>query len=121
MSDFKIKGVIKEIFEKEQGVSKKGKEWTKVSFLVSNNEGYEGKEQLFIFSCFGEEKVDNFLKYNSTGTEVEVSFDIRTNEYNGRYFTNLEAWNVYSNKKEEPKEEPKEKVSEPKEEDDLPF
>ena len=28
------------------------------------------------------------------GDEVKVSFDIRGNEYNGRYFVNLNAWRV---------------------------
>ncbi len=30
----------------------------------------------------------------NTGDEVQVTFNIRGNEYNGRYFNNLQAWKL---------------------------
>jgi len=94
MSEFTVTGTIKTILPVESGTSKAGKEWSKINFIVSNNEGYENREQEYCFQIFGEEKVDNFLKYNSEGDGVEVKFDIQTNEYNGKYFTNLSAFRV---------------------------
>lgn len=34
--------------------------------------------------------LDNF----SAGQDVTVNFDIRGNEYNGRYYVNLNAWKI---------------------------
>jgi hypothetical protein len=71
----------------------------KVQFVIKNNEGHEGQEQVFAFDLFAgvskPEKLDNFLKYNKVGSEVEVSFNIKCNEYKGRYYTNLDAWKVF--------------------------
>jgi len=94
MSEFKVKGQIKTILPTETGTSKAGKEWSKLNFIVSNNDGYEGREKIYCFQIFGQEKVDKFLQYNKEGAEVEVKFDIQSNEYNGKYFTNLSAFHV---------------------------
>ena len=70
----------------------------KVQFVIKNNEGYQGQEQVFAFDLFAgaskPEKLDNFLKYNKVGSEVDVSFNIKCNEYKGKYYTNLDAWRV---------------------------
>ena len=92
--EYEVKGTLKTILPIESGTSQAGKDWKKVNFIVSNNEGYEGKEQIFAFQIFGEEKVDTFIKFNKEGSTVNVKFNFRTNEYNGKYFTNLEAWRV---------------------------
>ena len=107
-----IKGTIKQLLEVQSGTSKAGKDWKKQTFIVSNNEGYEGKEQIFAFEMFGAEKVDNLSKYNKVGDKVEVSFNIQTDEYNGKYYTSLQAWKVMSST-------PQEIVAEVN--DDLPF
>jgi len=39
------------------------------------------------------EKID-LLNSLSVGDEVKVTFDIRGNEYNGRYYVNLNAWKI---------------------------
>jgi hypothetical protein len=92
-----LKGVIKTVLPVQSGESKAtGKEWKKLTFILANNEGYEGAEQIFAFEIFGEEKVENFQKYNKVGQNVEVSFNIGTNEWKGKYFTSLSAWKVMS-------------------------
>jgi len=92
-----LKGVIKTVLPVQSGESKAtGKEWKKLTFVLANNEGYEGAEQIFAFEIFGEEKVENFQKYNKVGQNVEVSFNIGTNEWKGKYFTSLSAWKVMS-------------------------
>jgi hypothetical protein len=44
---------------------------------------------------FGDEKVENFNKYNKVGDSVKVDFNVSTNEWQGKYFTSLQAWKVY--------------------------
>ncbi|MEJ6581713.1 MAG: DUF3127 domain-containing protein [Akkermansiaceae bacterium] len=39
------------------------------------------------------DKID-LLNSLSIGDEVKVTFDVRGNEYNGRYYVNLNAWKV---------------------------
>jgi hypothetical protein len=93
--DFTITGTIKKILEVEKGTSKAtGKEWQKQLFVVSNNEGYENREQIFCFEVFGEDKVSKLTQYNKEGDNVTVHFNISTNEWNGKYFTSLGAWKV---------------------------
>jgi len=102
MSDYTAKGTLKTILPIETGTAKTtGKEWKKISFIVTNNEGYEGREMLYAFEIFGEEKVDNFIKYNQEGSEVEVKFNIQTNEWKGKYYTSLSAYRVDSGEKVE--------------------
>jgi hypothetical protein len=102
MSEFNVKGTIKTILPTETGVAKSsGKEWSKLNFIVTNNDGYEGREQIYCFQIFGAERVEKFLKFNSEGAEVDVKFDIQVNEYSGRYFTNLSAFHVASGERVE--------------------
>ena len=72
-----ITGSIKKFLAVESGTAKaSGKEWQKQSFIVANNDGYEGKEQIFCFEVFGEEKVTNLTKFQKEGDAVKVSFNI---------------------------------------------
>lgn len=130
MSEFNVKGTIKTILPTETGVAKSsGKEWSKLNFIVVNNDGYEGKEKIYCFQIFGQERVDNFLKFNSEGAEVDVKFDIQVNEYNGKYFTNLSAFHVASGERvEQATYTPPQPIEQPKHVnvddvglDDLPF
>ena len=90
-----LTGTIKTILDAQEGTSKAGKSWKKIEFVIENNEGYEGKAQIFAFEIFGEEKVDKFLQFNSVGKLVDVSYNIGCNEWNGKYFTSLSAWKVF--------------------------
>jgi len=89
-----VSGLLKKVLPLEQGLTKAGAEWQKQSFIVANNDGYEGKEQIFCFEVFGEEKVQNFNKFNKEGDAVTVDFNISTNEWQGKYFTSLQSWKV---------------------------
>ena len=121
MSDYTVKGILKTILPIETGTAKStGKEWKKVSFVVTNNEGYEGREQMYAFEVFGEERVDNFIKYNQEGSEVVVKFNIQTNEWKDKYFTSLSAYRVESGERvEQATETVQDNVQEGS--DSLPF
>ena len=107
----KVRGTIKKINDVQTGKSQKG-EWKKLSFLLDNGAKYNN---LFCFDLFGEEKVDTFLKYTKEGKEVDVSFNVNCREYEGRYYTSLDAWKVFTAKEMTNAEQ------QPDREDDLPF
>ena len=44
---------------------------------------------------FSQEKVQQFKKYNTVGNKVSVKFNVSTNEWQGKYFTSLQAWKVF--------------------------
>ena len=46
---------------------------------------------------------ESFLKFHKVGDRIEVKFNIRGNEYNGKYYVNLQSWyvqNIESNEAE---------------------
>lgn len=66
----------------------------------------------------------------AVGQEVEVFFNIRCNEHNGRYFTNLQAWKIEAVTSQQPVQQPAPvqmpvasapPMLEEADEDDLPF
>ena len=119
MSNLQITGTITKITDVQEGTAKSsGKTWKKLGFVVHTTSEYP--KDVF-FSVFGEEKVENFLKFNKVGQTVDVSFNVESREYNDRFYTDLQAWKVFTNasgseaaKTEAPKEEFHKA-------DDLPF
>ena len=130
MSELKVSGTLSKILPIVTGMKKDGSgQWKKIDFLVTNNDGYEGREMLYCFQIFGEKKVDDFIKYNQEGATVDVKFNIQVNEYGGKYHTNLSAYRVESGEKVEqatytpPQPAAQQKPSNVDDigEDDLPF
>lgn len=109
----KVTAKITKVMEATSGTSATGKEWKKLSFLAETTEEYNN---LYCFEVFGEEKVDNFLKFNKVGQLVDIDFNVKTNEWKDRYFTSLQAWKIF-------KAEDNMSVPAPMEEQtgDLPF
>jgi len=89
--DLKVVGKITKVLPPQSGTSKSGNAWTKQLFLVDNGETYNN---LFCFELFKTEKVQSFNQYNKVGDNVEVDFNVNCNEYNGKYYTSLQAWKV---------------------------
>jgi len=112
----KVTGKITKVLETKEGVSKAGTEWKKTEFLLTTNEEYNN---LYCFEIFGLDKVDAFLKFQKVNDIVEVDFNVKCREWQGKYFTSLEAWKVFS-QKEETKQDP-EPVKQEEPESDLPF
>lgn len=117
----KVIGKISKILEVQRGTSKDGKEWQKQLFILDNNEKYNN---IFCFEIFGDEKVENFYKYNKLGDMVEVEFNVSTNEWQGKYFTSLQVWKIMKSKDAKNIDTPFEMIPEGltnQESDDLPF
>lgn len=119
-----IKGKITKILEPVTGEKKDGSgSWTKQNFLVETEEKYNN---LFCFEVFGDEKVQNFQKYNKVGQEVNVEFNVSTNEFKGNYYTSLSSWKITSaeaskDEKYKGKKELIEPLGKENEPFDLPF
>lgn len=121
MSELMIKGTIKSIGD-VQVVSEK---FQKVEFVVLTDDKYPKNVAFQVTN----DKIDNFIKYNSEGQEVEVKFNAESKEFNGRWFTNLTAWRVQSvgeNSHQQPKQQaqsfaPVQSVPQEKDGDKLPF
>ena len=91
--DFKVTGAISHISEVVKGKKKDGSgEWQKLTFTIKTPDQYNN---LYAFDVFGDEKVENFLKYNKKDQNVDVSFNIRTNEWEGKYYVSLQAWKIF--------------------------
>ena len=88
----KVTGTIIKITDVQEGTSGQGKEWKKVNFLLETTEEYNN---LYFFEVFGAEKVDKFIQYNKIGALVDVDFNVKTNEYQGKYYTSLTAWKTF--------------------------
>lgn len=107
---------ISSVSEVQTGTTKAGKDWKKITFVGNTNEEYNN---LYAFELFGKEKVENFTKFNKVGDLVDVDFNVSTREWEGRYFTTLSAWKVFTSKDNEA---PQTSAPAPKDEsDELPF
>ena len=108
--ELKLEGKIQKIGQEEQI-----KNLTKRSMLLTTNDKYPQTVQL----DFINEKQKELLKFN-VGDEVSVDFNIRSNEYKGKYYTNLQGWRIaqllgeVSNLQQNPSRQPVETG-------DLPF
>ncbi len=114
-----IKGKLSRKLNVESGVSKAGKEWKKQSFLVDTGAQYNPE---ICFQLFGEEKIE-ILNHHNEGDEIEVSFNLYSREFNGKYFHNIDAWRIESiaNNEADQMQETPEFNTPANEEDDLPF
>jgi hypothetical protein len=86
-------GEIVDILPTESGTSKSGKDWKKLNFAIDTKEQYNS---IVAFEVFGEEKCDNFLKYNKIGKMVSVEFNLSSNKWKDKYFTSASAWKISS-------------------------
>ena len=84
-----ITGKLVKKLPAESGISKSGKEWKKQSILVEQNTDYN-KE--VVISFFGD-KVKN-LRDIQEGSEINVSINLSSREYNGKYYHNIDGWFV---------------------------
>lgn len=86
-----IVGTINQLLEIQSGTSKAGNEWKKQEFVI-DVVGTQYPRQV-CFTMFGEDKI-NILQGLTTGDEIKVSFDLDSREFNGRWYTNVNAWKV---------------------------
>jgi hypothetical protein len=117
-----IKGKLTKVLEAETGTSKAGKEWKKQGFVIDSGDQFNPE---ICFSLFGDDKIA-MLRNFGPGQEIEVSFNISSREFNGKYYHNLDAWKITgasaaTNNAGQPVSQPAIENAPSDEEDDLPF
>jgi hypothetical protein len=84
-----IKGSLVQILPLQKGTSKTGNEWSKQEFVIETEEQFPKK---VCFTLFGD-KV-SLLNGLNTGDKVEVSFNLESREFNGKWYSNINAWKL---------------------------
>ena len=82
-----IRGKIIEILPEKSGQSANG-EWRKQEYVLETESNYPKK---ICFMAWGDKIGEFNLKQ---GDSVEVSVDLESREYNGRWYTDVKAWKV---------------------------
>jgi hypothetical protein len=83
-----IIGKLVKKLDKETGVSKSGKAWEKQDILVEQAGTEYNKEVAITF--FGD-KIKS-IRDIEIGSDVNVSINLSSREYNGKYFHNINGW-----------------------------
>ncbi|MGM9851940.1 MAG: DUF3127 domain-containing protein [Muribaculaceae bacterium] len=82
-----IKGKIIVALPEMSGTSKAGNPWKKREYVLENTDGQYPRQIHFDF--FGD-KADQYPL--QVGDTIDLSFDIESREYNGRWFTSIRGW-----------------------------
>ena len=83
-------GKLVKKLEKETGVSKAGKSFEKQSILVEQA-GTEYNKEVVV--CFFGDKIKS-LRDIEEGSDVNVSVNLSSREFNGKYYHNIDGWSI---------------------------
>lgn len=82
-----ITGKIIEVLEEQSGQSAKGG-WRKQQYILETEGQYPKKVCFMIWG----DKIDDYKLQNND--QVEVSIDLESREFNGRWYTDVRAWKL---------------------------
>lgn len=86
--NLELTGTIVQVLPYDGGTSKAGKEWRKGGFILETQEQYPRKVAISIFN-------DNIDKYKTpVGIVVTAHLDIESREWNGKWYTEVRAWQI---------------------------
>ena len=110
-----IKGKVVKVLQKQTGEGKNGT-WVKRSFIIETEGQYPKKVQI---SSFGDKLNVELIK---EGNYLNVSIELESREYNGRWYTDVRAWKIelLEQSKIEDKKEPQLNTQN-NDDSDLPF
>ena len=83
---FQITGILREITQVQNGVSAQGNQWQKCEAIVEVQEGQYNTT--YVFTVFNKEISI------PVGSTVVVDFYVKCNQYNGKWFTNLQLYKM---------------------------
>ena len=86
-----ISGRLVQVLPEQSGDGKNGR-WVKCDFVIETQEKYPKKVCITAWSDMVET-----VKNMATDTELKVSFDISSREYNSRWYTDVKAWKIEAN------------------------
>lgn len=73
----------------QSGTSARGP-WSKQDFIVETLEQYPRK---ICMNVWGQDKVSELQAFNA-GDMLQISLNIESREYNGRWYTDIRAWRI---------------------------
>ena len=85
----KISGKISQVLPLQQGVSSQGAQWRKLTIVVVEDDANIAFPNEMVFDLFNDKIPETQL---AVGQRVDVHFGIRTREYNGKVYNDV---NVY--------------------------
>jgi len=117
MANLSFSGKITEIGVTQSGTGKNG-EWSNTTIRVEETEGEHPNS--IIFSALNKQEIVDTL---SVGAIVEVLYNAKTNDYNGKTYNSLNVWKINNTggSQEMPDTTQKTTTQAPSEVDDLPF
>ncbi len=86
---YELEGTLKEIFETKTF----GKGFTKREFVVTTSKGPDDRWPQHVKMTVVKDKC-TLLDRFQPGQRVKITFELRGNESNGRYFTDVQAWKI---------------------------
>ena len=89
-NSYRFKGIVVEMPAPKTGVNVSG-EWM-VQTVIVEEQDYHKR---YSFEIFGKDKCEKFDLH--VGDNVNLSFNLVSSQYNGRYYTTCRIWNVYKN------------------------
>jgi len=85
-----IEGTLAQKLPVQSGNSARGP-WAKQEFILEYPDGnFTAKA---CFTAWGQDKVQDLGKYQ-VGDKVKVSFNLKSREYNGRWYNDLQIWKI---------------------------
>ena len=108
-----ISGKIIQLLPAQNGQGKNGA-WKKQEFVLETGDTYPKKVCIAVWG----DKID--LNSFKLGDALDVSFDVESREYNGKWYTDVKAWKVVSAKPKEAGKASSAKMPEAASFDDAP-
>ena len=114
-----ISGKIIQLLPAQNGSGKNGP-WKKQEFILETGDTYPKKVCIAVWG----DKID--MNNFKIGDALDVSFDVESREYNGKWYTDVKAWKVNAARQKEgnraaagmPASQPADDIPQT---DDLPF
>ena len=85
-----IEGTLVQKMPVASGTSARGA-WKKQEFILEYPDGNFTAKACFL--AWGQDKVQELDKYQ-VGDKVKVSFNLKSREYNGRWYNDLQIWKI---------------------------
>jgi len=85
-----LEGTLRQKLGVQSGTSARGP-WAKQEFVVEFPDGNFTSQACF--TAWGQDKVAELDKYQ-VGDRVKVSFNLKSREFNGRWYNDLQIWRI---------------------------
>ncbi len=86
-----VRGKLDKKLGIQSGVSKAGKQWQKLSFVILQETNANFPQPLAI-DVFNNPEMTTFINDTDIGTVLKCNINLMSKEFNGRWFTNVTLW-----------------------------